>query len=645
MKTAKKLLSVVLMLTLLVSAFSLVFTTASAKDYKFMRDIEINKQILGAYNYDDQYISLVEDPTLPGTGIRAMRMYKTGKDQYGYIGLATDESATATEFEWEPNTKYALSFDYLLGADATIASFTIYKGAAPTYSPAVPSKAEVTSYSNGVSLNYKGDGKFHNAVLTFTTPAADAERPHIYLRLNGSRDASTVVDTYIKNIKLVKYNNIPTAQSEGWEKYFTFDQDGNATPAVNVKDTDSSFVIGTSAAAWTSHRYGNTSRTDSYFEYNEDGTLYADTHANLSYTVGSAIQGMSFTVPKAGNAITPFLVKEGTTYNISVRFKFTKSPNSNKTPYDKSKIGFAYLVSTDQPGYVYKTVSNAFCVEPINIVTFGDAGYTEADTWYTVSLNNWTAQHTAVLRLFIGGQAGFIIDKVNISSISIDDALTSLTVNDNGASSTRVAVKGAKLDGYNAAGVEGKKFEGWFTTATFEEGTETTVVPNAANANIYAKYVDDIPEITDSEVVAEGSIRDEKSAEDNNGVYQSAGIRFKGRVSSAFRESATEIGFYAVPTAALDGKTIEEFVATENALTVSAKVKADGMEEVVYEVFTDAYGRKFYDYQLIITGLTKEGETKNLLGLDITCVMYAVVDGNTVYTNTQNYSYNDMANK
>lgn len=643
MKTTKKFLSVVLAMALLVSTLAFMATTASAADYAFMRHNEDNKQILGAYNYDDSYITPVEDPTLPGTGIRAMRMYKTGKDQYGYIGLATDESVTATEFEWEPNTKYALSFDYLLGANATIASFSIYKGAAPTFSSAVAGKVEVTSYSNGVSLNYKGDGKFHNAVLTFTTPAADAERPHIYLRLNGSsKDASTVVDTYIKNIKLVKYNNLPTAQSEGWEKYFTFDQDGNATPAVNVKDTDGSNVIYNQASAWTSHRYGNDIKNDSYFEYNEDGTLYADTHTDLSYTVGSAIGGMSFTVPKAGDAIAPFLVKEGTTYNISVKFKFTKSPNFNRSPYSKSKIGFAYLVSTDQPGYVYKTVSNAYCVEPINVVTFGDAGYTEADTWYTVSLNNWTAEHTAVLRLFIGGQAGFIIDKVNISSI--DDALTSLTVNDNGASSTHVAVKGAKLDGFNAQGVEGKVFDGWYTSATFEEGTEVTTVPNADNAILYAKYIDTTPAVKDYEVVAEGSIRNE-GYDAKTGNYVSAGIRFKGRVTSDFRAEATEIGFYAVPTEALSGTTIENYLSTENNIALSAKVKADNMEEIVYEVFTDAYGTKFYDYQLIITGLTREGEAANLLGTDITCVMYAVVDGETVYTNTISYCYNDVANK
>ncbi len=643
MKTAKKLLSVVLMLTVLVSAFSLVFTTASAADYKFMRNIEINKQILGAYNYDDQFISLVEDPTLPGTGIRAMRMYKTGTDKYGYIGLATDESATATEFVWEPNTSYALSFDYLLGAEANIASFDMYYGAAPTYSASIAGKVSLKATSIGVSADYIGDGKFHNAVLTFTTPAEDTTRPHLYLRLQGSRDASTVVDTYVKNIKLVKYDSVPLAQTTGWEKYFTFDQDGNATPVVGVTDTDGSAVIGSTAAAWTSNRYGDTNLTNSYFEYNEDGTLYADTHTDLSYTVGSAIAGMSFTIPKEGEVITPYHVKEGVTYNISVKFKFTKSPNFNKAPYSKSKIGFAYLVSNTS-NYVYKTVSNTYFVEPINVVTYGDAGYTEADTWYTVSLNNWTAEHTAVLRLFIGGQAGFIIDKVNVAVV--DDALTLLTVNDNGTASSSVAAKGAKLDGFNAKGVEGKKFEGWFTTATFDEGTETTTVPNVDNAAIYAKYVDDIPEITDSEVVDQGSIRDEKSADENNGVYQSAGIRFKGRVSSAFRESASEIGFYAVPTVALNGASIEDYLASANtSMALTAKVKADDMEEVIYEVFTDAYGRKFYDYQLVITGLTREGETGNLLGLDITCVMYAVVDGQTVYTNTQNYCYNDLANK
>ena len=153
-----------------------------------------------------------------------------------------------------------------------------------------------------------------------------------------------------------------------------------------------------------------------------------------------------------------------------------------------------------------------------------------------------------------------------------------------------------------------------------------------------------VPEQADNELVAEGSIRGEGTDEET-GDYVSAGIRFKGRVSADFRATASEIGFYAVPTAALKGATIEEYIATADNVAISAKVLADGMEEIVYAVSTDAYGRKSYDYQLIITGLTREGVAQNLLGTEITCVMYAVVGDKTVYTNTQAYCYNDVANK
>ena len=77
---------------------------------------------------------------------------------------------------------------------------------------------------------------------------------------------------------------------------------------------------------------------------------------------------------------------------------------------------------------------------------------------------------------------------------------------------------------------------------------------------------------------------------------------------------------------------------------VSAKVKAEDIEEeIVYEVSTDNYGTKFYDYQMIITGLTRKGETASLLGTEITCVMYMITNGQTVYSNAISYSYNQVA--
>ena len=148
--------------------------------------------------------------------------------------------------------------------------------------------------------------------------------------------------------------------------------------------------------------------------------------------------------------------------------------------------------------------------------------------------------------------------------------------------------------------------------------------------------------LADKEMANEGSFREESGT---GAEYVSAGIRFKGTVSEAFRASATEIGFYAAPTAALNGASMAEYILADGNVAISAQVKADGMEEILYDEATDAYGRKTYDYQLIITGLTREGVAENLLGTDITCVLYAVVDGQTVYTNEIAYCYNDVANK
>ena len=139
-------------------------------------------------------------------------------------------------------------------------------------------------------------------------------------------------------------------------------------------------------------------------------------------------------------------------------------------------------------------------------------------------------------------------------------------------------------------------------------------------------------------MVKEGSVRHE--GVDENGNYQSAGIRFKSRVSSDFRKSASELGFAAVPTALLGDMTIAEYIALEDNQALTAKVKGNGMKEIIYAVSTDENGQKYYDYQMMIKGLTREGVAENLLDTEITVAMYAIVDGETVYTDTLSYSYN-----
>lgn len=125
--------------------------------------------------------------------------------------------------------------------------------------------------------------------------------------------------------------------------------------------------------------------------------------------------------------------------------------------------------------------------------------------------------------------------------------------------------------------------------------------------------------------------------------YVSAGIRFRNRITEELRASASEIGFIGVPTKALNGMTVAEYIKTENNVALTAKALGEGMDEVVYKIVTDEDGNKYYDYQIKFTGLTKEGDDKRLLGLEITVILYVVVDGETLYSDTVSYSYNSIA--
>ncbi len=143
------------------------------------------------------------------------------------------------------------------------------------------------------------------------------------------------------------------------------------------------------------------------------------------------------------------------------------------------------------------------------------------------------------------------------------------------------------------------------------------------------------------EMVKEGSIR--REGVNKYGKYQSAGVRYKGRLSKEMHESATEIGFIAAPTHFLNGMTLSEYYKSENNVAITAKVKAEGMKDLIYAPITDENGRNYYDYQLVITGLTREGVTENILDTEISACMYAKIDGETIYTETMAYSYNDIA--
>ncbi|MBQ3549841.1 MAG: hypothetical protein IJA41_02580 [Clostridia bacterium] len=153
-------------------------------------------------------------------------------------------------------------------------------------------------------------------------------------------------------------------------------------------------------------------------------------------------------------------------------------------------------------------------------------------------------------------------------------------------------------------------------------------------------YITDMSLLSEKDIVAVST----RGASGSGAEYVSAGIRFKAAITEEFRASAYEIGFYAVPTAALNGMSLAEYVKTTDNLAVTAKVMDDAsMPEILYAKTTDAHGRTMYEYQMILTGLTKEGAEKSLCNTKMTVVMYAVLANETVYTDEVSYSYNDFA--
>lgn len=263
---------------------------------------------------------------------------------------------------------------------------------------------------------------------------------------------------------------------------------------------------------------------------------------------------------------------------------------------------------------------------------------------------------------YTGDQFGYILTPNTKYTVSFDECVSSLTAGTTvtyqlmavRSSSSAVIASGLKLGDAIDVTAVGQVYTNH--TVEFSMPSIAEMGKNAkllvlitcegtADTYSYSTFIDNVvitkTKIAETEDIAMqqvSSIRSEQAATPEK-PYVSAGIRFKSRVTAEFRTNASELGFIAVPNDALGGVDIADY---KGNLAVTAKVKADGMDEIVYEVGTDAYGEKYYDYQLILTGLTREGVSSNLLDTKITVAMYAVVDGKTVYTESVSYSYNDV---
>ncbi len=152
--------------------------------------------------------------------------------------------------------------------------------------------------------------------------------------------------------------------------------------------------------------------------------------------------------------------------------------------------------------------------------------------------------------------------------------------------------------------------------------------------------VEFVPTSEISTGVVASSIRLEKAGDQ----YQSAGIRFRGRVQN--NENIVEVGFIAVPTnlmKSLETLTFNSDGSINCANALSVVAVGDG-KNVVYKEYDE-----FTDYQVLIKNLTNKAGTFDLTKTEFTVVVYVKCNNDGVfeytYSEAKSESWQSVYNK
>lgn len=160
-----------------------------------------------------------------------------------------------------------------------------------------------------------------------------------------------------------------------------------------------------------------------------------------------------------------------------------------------------------------------------------------------------------------------------------------------------------------------ERFLGWYDA----NGERVLEMPTEAGAVLTARYG----------VVKDGTVATSfREVSGTGSNYVSAGVRFRARLDTATVEAAEEVGFILVP----NGNTVDSPLAIKG-------IAKNKNTHIIYDLTYDG----FYDYQVIVTGLTREGVETNLCDLKIDVYFYYTLNGVTNFVG-QPYttSYNEL---
>lgn len=578
------------------------------------------------------------------------------------IIFGENNSVDPENYVLEPNTKYTVSFDYAdTFADSSSVSFAIIGTSA-----IIGSSNNVTGYNTTGTEYYSfstvGVGSSFSTFSTTFTTASDLG-DDIYLgAVLYNPQSLTSKAAWLDNVVISKYTTIDVADlitfKDNGKTYYAypdaltalpegdngtlgskfigwFDADGNAVTEVpqagtvlnakyplvtelpdkvtqtylSLNNPGATNSTGAIANADSKGTYGLASSTGAGHLIYPRSTTLAD--GTSSYIVKFAknntntdsanipVRGITFgkTNANADGSANAFVLKSNTNYTVSYNLKHVAGANLDFELMAVSAINSTTgteLASTNfaSPDSTWKTITETFTTGTIS-----------SEKYFALHVNNNDSVRNEV----------WIYD-VTIIETAPGSATDYITfVDGDNRYYTSVGDISELPKGQLAEGED--QFLGWYDG----NGDRVTEVPTEAGTVLTARYG-----VVKDGIVAT-SFREVSGTGSN---YVSAGVRFRARLDYATVEAADEVGFILVP----NGETLD----SENALKGVTKNKN---AHIIYDLTYDG----FVDYQVIVTGLTREGDEANLCDLRIDVYFYYILNEETNYVG-QSYttSYNEV---
>ena len=561
-------------------------------------------------DYTSQYAYTLEPNTKYSVSFKVYDSSSDANISYNFMGVANKTTTEGTIYHTLTFASSAKAWTTYTGefttgedlGDNIYLAFIILNPNGTTFSCFLD-EITITKYApidTAEVITFNDNGKTYYAYPDKLTALPEGDNGTLGSEFIGwvDADGNTVTEVPAAGTVLnAKYPFVTKLPDKVTQTYLSLKYPGATGSPSAIANSDSKGVYGIASSTGAGHLIYPRSATLA------DGTsAYIVKFAKNTTSADSAnmpVRGITFgkTDANADGKANAFILKSDTNYTVSYKVKHVAGADLDFKLMSVSAVNSTTgteLASTNSasPDSTWKTITETFTTG-----TVSNELYLAFHIYNNNSVRNEVWIYDVTITETVPGAAADYI-----SFVDGDDVYY-----------TSVGDISALPKGQSADGDE--SFLGWYDG----NGDRVTEVPTEAGVVLTAQYG----------VIKDGTVATSiREVSGSGSDYVSAGIRFRARLDSATVEAADEVGFILVPNG--------EAVDSENALKGVAKNKNT---HIIYDLTYDG----FIDYQVIVTGLTREGDDTNLCDLKIDVYFYYILNGDTNYVG-QPYStsYNEV---